>query len=379
MRIALICTEKLPVPPVAGGAVQLYIDGITTYLAKDHDITVYGVQHPDLPNEEIRDNIKYIRVSGLTSTMYLNNIKARLENNYDLIHIFNRPRFIISLSEALPDAKFSLSLHNEMFHIKKISDETATLCINKAEFINTVSQYIADTVKLRFPFAEEKLRAVYSGVDSTKYFPGWTEKGAQIKLEMKKKLQIENHSVVLFVGRLSVKKGVHILIKAMQNVIASHPNTALVIVGSKWYGRNEVDDYIRSLHTLSDTLTCPVIYTGFIPPSEIPAYFSIGDVFVCASQWKEPLARVHYEAMAAGLPIITTDRGGNKEVIEGYGNGIAIIDYNNPEEFARQITYLMDNPDIALEKGRKGRQLAEEKYNWERVAAECIRFSKSDE
>ena len=42
MKIALICTEKLPVPPVAGGAVQLYISEILPYISKEHDITVFS-------------------------------------------------------------------------------------------------------------------------------------------------------------------------------------------------------------------------------------------------------------------------------------------------------------------------------------------------
>lgn len=372
MKIALICTEKLPVPPIAGGAVQLYIDGIVPFLSKQHDITVFSVQHPDLPNEEERGNVHYIRVPGKTDTIYLNGVNDRLDSAYDLVHVFNRPRFLLSFAEHFPDLRFSLSLHNEMLDAKKISDNAAALCIEKSEFINTVSKYIADTVHKRLPNAAPKLHVVYSGVDTQIYTPPWTTEGMQAKLEMKRKFGIEDCKVVLFVGRLSVKKGVHVLLKAMKKVMESHKKVALVIVGSKWYGKNESDDYTASLHELSKTLTCPVIFTGFIPPSEIPGYFSVGDVFVCASQWNEPLARIHYEAMAAGLPIITTDRGGNSEVIEGYGNGIVIGDYRNPDIMAGHISFLLNNPDKALEMGMKGRKLAEEKYNWKRVAAQAI-------
>jgi len=48
MKIALICTEKLPVPPVAGGAVQLYISEILPYLKERHNITVFSKIHPGL-------------------------------------------------------------------------------------------------------------------------------------------------------------------------------------------------------------------------------------------------------------------------------------------------------------------------------------------
>ncbi|MCY8887189.1 glycosyltransferase, partial [Bacillus spizizenii] len=54
-----------------------------------------------------------------------------------------------------------------------------------------------------------------------------------------------------------------------------------------------------------------VIFTKFIPADDIPNLFLMADVFVCSSQWNEPLARVNYEAMAAGTPLITTNRGGN--------------------------------------------------------------------
>ena len=372
MKIALICTEKLPVPPIAGGAIQLYIDNVVPYLSKQHEVTVYCIQHPGLPNEEVKDDVRYIRVEGKSRTTYLNNLKSKLSEEYDLIHVFNRPLFLLALSEALPKTKFSLSLHNEMFYKEKISDEAGLRCIEKAEFINTVSQYIANTVIQRFPAASSKMNVVYSAVDASKYHPYWTEEGARIKEAIKLKYGLEHHRVIIYVGRLSVKKGVHVLLRAMENVMASHKNVALVIVGSKWYGKNELDDYTKSILEQSRKLSGPVIFTGFVTPSEISKYYSMGDVFVCASQWNEPLARVHYEAMAAGLPFITTNRGGNAEIAEGFGNGIVLNEYNDPTVMAENICYLLDNPDKALEMGIIGRKLAEKEFHWERVANEML-------
>ncbi|MGI6667898.1 MAG: glycosyltransferase family 4 protein [Acetivibrionales bacterium] len=376
MKVAFICTEKLPVPPVAGGAIQLYIDGIVPYLAKLHDITVYSIKYPGLADEETRDNVKYIRVAGKTGAAYLENLKSVLDCSYDLVHVFNRPLFLHGLSESFPELKFSLSLHNEMFHREKISDETALKCIEKAEFINTVSRYIANTVIQRFPSAEEKMRVVYSGADPDKYHPCWTDEGSGIKREMKTRYGVENCNVVLNVGRLSVKKGVHILVKAMEKVMAGHPDTALVIVGSKWYGSNETDEYTAYVKSLSKKLPGPVIFTGFVPPHEIPGYYCMGDIFVCASQWNEPLARVHYEAMASGLPIITTNRGGNAEVVSGFGNGVVIDEYNNPDAMAEEISQLLDDPAKGMEMGMKGRKLAEEEFNWEKVASRILGVAK---
>ena len=374
MKLALVCTEKLPVPPIAGGAVQLYIDGILPYLSKKHEITVYSISYPGLPNEETVDKVKFIRVPGRTETMYLESLKSALDSSFDLIHIFNRPKSVLSLSEQLPGVSFSLSLHNEMFHPEKIPYNDAVRCVERVEFINTVSRFIADGVKYRIPQAEKKLRVVYSGVDLQKHKTNWSQEGMQNRLRLKKQLNLDCSNIILYVGRLSIKKGVHVLLNAMKTVMEKSPDTALVIVGSKWYGKNETDDYGISLQTLSQSLSGSIAFTGFIPPSKIPDYFNLGDVFVCASQWNEPLARVHYEAMASGLPIITTNRGGNAEVIESLGNGIVIDDYKDPEVMADKISYLLDNPAEAELMGRRGRKLAMEIFSWERVAREVIKI-----
>lgn len=377
MKIALICTEKLPVPCIAGGAIQQYIDGILPYLSSKHYITVFSLEHPSLPSRETVGNVEYIRVPGKSAQEYIENIKKVITNDFDLIHIFNRPLWVNSIDEVLPHTKISLSLHNEMFHQEKIPAAKANHCINRVEFINTVSKFIADGVKALYPAAADKLRVVYSAADIDKYKPNWTDEGKINKLVLKKKYNLENYNIILNVSRLSEKKGNHIIMNAAKTLMNFRRDVALVIVGSKWYGSNKEDDYTKSLKELSKTLTGPVVFTGFLPPSEISKYYNMGDVFVCCSQWNEPLARVHYEAMAAGLPIITTNRGGNGEVVSGLNNGIVIEDYKNPDVFANSINYLLNNPTVSAEMGKNGRILAEEKFNWKRVSEDLLMsFSK---
>lgn len=372
MKIALICTEKLPVPPVSGGAIQIYINNILPILSKKHEITVFSIQNQKLLSREKQDNITHIRISGKTSDEYINNIKKEIKDEYDLIHVFNRPVWVLRLGEVITNSPISLSLHNEMMLPKKIDPNRAKQCIEKVEFITNVSKFIADDVKRMYPEAESKLNVVYSAVDNNKIRPIWDESIYEDRINMKKQYGLENSKVILFVGRLSKKKGPHVLIRAMEEVMEKHPEAALMFVGSKWYGNNETDDYIKQIQKMAKELKNPVIFTGFLTPDEIPKYYSMGDIFVCASQWREPLARVHYEAMGAGLPIITTDRGGNAEVIEENVNGIVIKDYENPKAFAESINYLLENEEIALSMGRMGRKFAEEKYNWDRVSKQLL-------
>lgn len=377
MKIALICTEKLPVPPIRGGAIQQYIDAIMPYIQGKHDVTVFSVEDPDLSLRDDNRHTHVIRVSGKPKQDYINNVIAHMKEKYDLIHVFNRPKWVNMIADAFPDAAISLSLHNEMFHPSKISKADGERCIKKVRFITTVSRFITEGIEKLYPDASSKLHTVYSGVDINRYQPVWSEEAMQIRDRLKAKYGLSNKKVVLFVGRLSSKKGAHILIKAIKEVLTSHPNTALVLVGSKWYGENQEDSYVRQVKQMSEELNADTILTGFLSPKEVIAHYYLGDIFVCASQWREPLARVHYEAMAAGLPVITTDKGGNAEVVRGFGNGIVISEYNQPQAFADAITYLLDQPSIALEMGRAGRILAEEKYSWERVASDLMGLFES--
>ncbi|MDD3168219.1 MAG: glycosyltransferase family 4 protein [Eubacteriales bacterium] len=367
MRIAMICTEKLPVPPIRGGAIQQYIDAVLPYLKEKHDVTVFCVADPELPQKG-SNNICYIK--AVKTHDYISGVIDHLNDGYDLIHVFNRPQWVNLIAEKLPYSKISLSLHNEMFQPSKITKEEGEKCIRRVKFITTVSRFVESGVKKLYPEAAGKIHTVYSGVDVNRYQPVWSQEATIIRDQLKARYGLAGKKVVLFIGRLGQKKGAHILIKAVNLVLSSHPDTALVLVGSKWYGENQEDSYVRQVKQMADALDTDVVLTGFLPPNEVVSHYYLGDVFICASQWREPLARVHYEAMAAGIPIITTDRGGSAEVVKGKGNGIVISEYNQPQAFADAITYLLEQPDIALEMGTVGRRLAEEKYSWKRVAME---------
>lgn len=363
----------LTVPPIRGGAIQVLIDGVTPYLIrKNHDITIYCINDPELPDWEVVHGIEYIR---LPRENYVFNVAIELSKKnankeyYDIVHVFNRPRDVLIYKAAMPLSRFVLSLHNEMFKESKISTEMGNLVIRAVDKIMTVSEYIATTITSRFPLAKSKVKAVYSGIDLNKYKPIWNQELRALRSELRQMYGVDDKKVVLFVGRLSKVKGPDILLKAMKQVIQDYPETVLVIVGSKWFSDDRINEFGLNLRQLADSLgNNKVIFTGFVPPSEIPSQFLIGDLFVCSSQWQEPLARVHYEAMGAGLPIITTNRGGNAEVISHLDNGIVIDDFSNSEAFAAAISFLLSNQQKADSLARAGREFVESNFGFEHVA-----------
>lgn len=369
VKIAIICTEMNPLPPVIGGAIQVYIDGMLPYLSNNYQMIVLSVNHEGLPNHEIRDGIAYYR---FPKEGYSDHVADHLSNaSYNILHIFNRPLSVPKYHEASPQSKIILSLHNEMFAEHKISNEMGQNVIDLCDTIITISKFIKETVITRFPEAESKTIPIYSAVDIQRYRPYWMDEALRKERNrLRKEYGLENRKVILFVGRLSIVKGVDVLISAMEKVAAEFPQAVLVIVGSKRFGSNPVNDYVESLYSAAENLQNHIQFTRFIVPSQLPYYYAMGDIFVNASQWQEPLARVHYEAMAAGLPIITTERGGNGEVIDPGWNGILLSreEYNQPEAFAREIVRLLQHDNYARALAYAGRHQVATTFTFQRLA-----------
>lgn len=378
MKILLVCTEKLPVPCLRGGAIQTYIEGILPYLSQEHEVTVFSVTDPELADRGMLNGVRYERFAPGDSQMYYEAAAQFVATEkFDWVIFYNRPKYLPMVAAAAPNTRFLLSMHNEMFHAKKVDPDTARSCLERVEKVIAVSKFITDGIDSLFPGYQDKLQPVYAGVDLQRFQPRWIPEIGQRRAQLLAEHGLENRKVVVCVGRLSEKKGPHVLLSAFNQVLEKHPSAVLMLVGSKWYGHNEENGYVRKLKEQAKPWGDTVRLTGFIYPDKIHDYFLLGDIFVCASQWQEPLARVHYEAMATGLCTITTARGGNPEVIIPDKNGLVITDYQNPEAFATQINYLLSNPELAEDMGRNARNLSEMHYGWSRVSSDILKILAS--
>lgn len=203
----------------------------------------------------------------------------------------------------------------------------------------------------------ERIDVISSGINFS-LFAKWEKKS---NIRARKELGINSDvTVVVSIGRLHPVKGFRYLIDAAK-ILHRTSNLLFIIVGDG----PERDE----LYNMAKELT-NVWLVGSKPSAEVVKYLHSADIFILPSidlpGQMEGTPTAVMEAMAAGLPIITTDSGGAKHLINNSQNGL-IVRQKSPEELARAICNLKDNPQICQRMGEINQALAKEK-DWSFIA-----------
>ena len=196
-------------------------------------------------------------------------------------------------------------LHNE-----KLSNNVPQYqsIYDAATCIITVSNYIKGLVKTVNP-NDTKTKTVYNGINMSA-FTSNTPAKPRTSLNLS-----DDDFLLLFSGRITKDKGIMELIEAM-NQLKNYPQIKLLVIGSSFYGNaNNENNFAKALKQKAENIKNRIIFTGYIPYSEMPIYLRIADVAVIPSVWNDPFPTTVLEAQAMGLPIISTLRGGIPEEV----------------------------------------------------------------
>lgn len=161
----------------------------------------------------------------------------------------------------------------------------------------------------------QQIEVVGNGVDTDRFAP-------QDRAACRRALDIPAQARVLIsVGGLVPRKGFHRVIEVLPQIREHYPDLIFLVVGgasAEGNNRPELEQQVKVLG-LEDS----VRFLGPRRPDELSAILSAADVFVLATS-NEGWANVFLEAMACGLPVVTTDVGGNKEVVSDDSLGIVV-------------------------------------------------------
>ena len=161
--------------------------------------------------------------------------------------------------------------------------------------------------------------------------------------------------MLLFSGRIIPEKGIAQLIEAM-TLLADYPQVKLLVMGSPFYAAESSDSlFMQTLKERAARLTDRLLFTGYIPYPQMPRMLLLGDAAVVPSVWDEPFGMTAVEALAMGLPVIATDRGGLTECLSPDCSLIVPADAELPQHLKEAILDLYTNADKCRQMGQAAR------------------------
>jgi glycosyltransferase involved in cell wall biosynthesis len=226
----------------------------------------------------------------------------------------------------------------------------------RKRYIKSVFKYVDRGIVLGYclkPLLEDvlpydKIDVVYNGVDVDPFD----------KIENNK--EKNGKFRILFAGLLEESKGYFDLIKAVPILKRDHPEIEVFLAG-RWQAngfKEKVQSYVHE-----NNLETQVKFLGVVTGAEKIKLFKSSDVFILPTYfYLEGQPVVILEAMAAGLPVITTDRGSIKEMITHGKNGF-IISPRSPHCIAEKVALLIEDENLRRRMGEISYRMAKERFS----------------
>ena len=363
-------------PPLGGGGgtTSKYLAEALAALGQEIKILTAGFR--DLPSKarvdgyEInRVNCRRRRQSQCTQremfSFVLNAIKPmlRIIDNWkpDIIHIFfslptgplgwvakkfrGTPYLVYLLGGDVPGF-----LAHEMNWEHKLLKEVSRQIWKNSSGVVANSRGLADLGNIAFP--DICIEVITNGINLNAFRPS----------RKNSSLQTLN---LLFVGRLVPQKGLLTLLKSIDIIVnqRAQKNIKLKIVGDG-REREQAEKYIKGKN-LNDYIE----FLGWVKLEGLNKIYNSADVFMLPSTF-EGMASVVLQAMACGLPTISTKVLGSEDLVENGKNGF-LVEVGDFQAMAEKISYLSNNREIILEMGKESLKIVSG-YDWKIIAKKFL-------
>ncbi len=235
-------------------------------------------------------------------------------------------------------------------------DDAERRLVHDARRVICCTHYMVDEVHRYFGIPSSKTDVIPNGVD-----PASFQELEGIDLSAFRSRYAEaNEKIVLYVGRIVYEKGIEVLVRSVERVLASVPETKFVIAG-KGPELEKLRHLVEKME-LSDK----VELTGFIDDASRDRLYKVADCAVFPSLY-EPFGIVALEAMVARTPLVVSEIGGLREVVQHAETGITIYP-NDPESCAWGIIHTLQHPEWARQRAENAYRKVLMVYNWDVIA-----------
>ena len=232
--------------------------------------------------------------------------------------------------------------------------------LRNADAITALSNAIKDEIH-RIANPKPEVNIIPLGVDPSLFTP------KKYDNTIRKRYNIDG-PFLLFVGRLTEKKGVKYLIQAIPSIIEKEPRAKLLLVGD-----GEEREYLEKL-TKELKVEDNVVFCGWVNNKDLPVYYATADIFigpsiVANSGDTEGLGLVFVEAMTCGTLTIASDVPAIRDVVIDNKTG-HIVKQRSSKEIARKIIEVLQNKKSYNKISEEGRRYAIRKFSWEIIISE---------
>jgi glycosyltransferase involved in cell wall biosynthesis len=157
--------------------------------------------------------------------------------------------------------------------------------------------------------------------------------------------------LIAFAGRLIPEKGADVLIRAFAAVRRRFPQARLLIAG-------DGPERTRLVHLIEEqSLASSVTMTGHLTRAQMEESFAGASVQVAPSRWEEPFGLVAAEALMRGTPLVATNAGGLRELVQHESTGL-LVPPHDETALAAAILRLIEDHSLARELSVRGREFA---------------------
>ena len=215
------------------------------------------------------------------------------------------------------------------------------------EYINNTDRIIAVShaaAKFISHFTSKKIEIIGNGINVNEFSP---------------EVKTFDGKSVLFVGRFTYRKGIHILLEAFQKVKREVENAHLTLVGNGYFSS------ILNLLIKTLNLGKNVSIVGQVKKEKLIEIYQNSHVFVLPSLYGESFGIVLLEAMASKTPVIASDDGGIKEIIKDKKTGL-IVKKGDVEELSEKIVELLLDQNLSKKISTTAFREVK-KYDWKKI------------
>lgn len=300
----------------------------------------------------------YLVVPFFLTFSLISLLKTIREVKPDLVHAhWTIPLgFFAALAKTITHVPYVVTAHGaDVFGLKgAFWTFMRRYVVKNASAVTAVSNAMKDALSPDHSLSDVKV--VPMGVDSSLF------KSSTRNDNKENRSDIIKTNKIIYVGRLTEKKGVIYLIRAMCEIVEQRPNVELSIVGS-----GELENQLRDeVETLS--LSQYVIFCGAVPNHDLPGLYAQHEIFVAPSiQAKggdtEGFGLTLVEASMAGCLVIGSRVGGIVDIVEHRETGL-LVQEKDPSDIAKKVIYAFDNPTEAKMIAAKGQEKAKAQFDW---------------